>query len=207
MMPNRRREVIAGVLFLVATLAYGTGNGLVGANPGEHATIGVFLQLVAATANVFIGVLLYRTLKRESDTVAVGYLVTRIFDGAGVALGGALLPVAAWSNQAAIHPTSSLTPMLMLGHRHLFSITMMALGLGSIPMCALLVRSRLVPAWLGLLGIAGYAALLLGSVAELFDVNSHMLHYAVGGVFEIIFPAWLVAKGLRWRCLRGSEAG
>src|SRR5918998_854301 len=70
-----------------------------------------------------------------------------------------------------------------------------ALGLGSIPFCYLLYRTRLIPRWMAVLGLIGYAALLIGGLLELFGLNLSMIHFAPGGLFELILPIWLIVKG------------
>jgi hypothetical protein len=72
---------------------------------------------------------------------------------------------------------------------------MIALSLGSIPFCAVLYRTQLVPRALAVLGIVGYASLLLGSVLTLLGLDLHMIHFILGGLFELLLPLWLIAKG------------
>jgi hypothetical protein len=64
----------------------------------------------------------------------------------------------------------------------------------------LLYRSRLVPRWIAVLGLIGYPVLLLGSILTTFDVTdatqgSGQLWLVLGGLFELILPIWLIAKG------------
>jgi hypothetical protein len=64
----------------------------------------------------------------------------------------------------------------------------------------LLYRSSLVPRWIALLGLVGYPLLLLGSILTAFDVTdathgSGQVWLALGGLFELILPIWLIAKG------------
>jgi hypothetical protein len=76
-----------------------------------------------------------------------------------------------------------------------FQIAMIALGLGSIPFCYLLYRTRLIPRALSVLGLIGYAALLIGGLLELFGLNLYMIQFAPGALFELVFPIWLIVKG------------
>lgn len=64
----------------------------------------------------------------------------------------------------------------------------------------LLYRSRLVPRWIAFLGLIGYPLLLLGSILTAFDVTdatqgSGQVWLVLGGLFELILPIWLIAKG------------
>jgi hypothetical protein len=48
---------------------------------------------------------------------------------------------------------------------------------------------------MSVLGLIGYAALLIGSSLELFGLNLYMIHYLPGGLFELVLPIWLIVKG------------
>src|SRR3712207_771177 len=72
---------------------------------------------------------------------------------------------------------------------------MIALGLGSLPFCYLLYRARLVPRWMSVLGLVGYAALVAGSSLELFGNDLAMIHYLPGALFELVLPVWLIVRG------------
>jgi hypothetical protein len=205
---------IVGVLFLVATATYMAGTGLINSMltvPNYLANVypqkaqlitGVLLQFVDAAAVVGIGVLLYPILKKRSETVALGYAGTRILECAFLVLGGiGTLSLVALSQATIQAGTASASyavtsAALLVSESHTaYLIAMGVLGLGSLPFCYLLYRSRLVPRALSILGLAGYAALLVGSLLELFGLNLYMLHYVPGGLFELILPIWLILKG------------
>lgn len=205
---------IIGVLFLVATVMYILGSGLIGSMlsapdyllhiyPNRIQMItGVLFQFVDAAAVVGIGVLLFPILKKHSETVAVGYVGTRILEFAFLVLGGigtlSLIAlsqetIGAGTTQASYSLTSGA--LLTSGSHTAYLIAMSVLGLGSLPFCYLLYRSRLIPRALSVLGIVGYAVLLTGTLLELFGINLYMLHYAPGGLFELVLPIWLIVKG------------
>ena len=48
---------------------------------------------------------------------------------------------------------------------------------------------------MSVLGLIGYAALLIGSSLELFGLKLYMIDYVPGGLFELILPMWLIVKG------------
>jgi hypothetical protein len=205
---------IVGVLFLVATATYMAGTGLINsmlAVPDYLANVyperarlitGVLLQFVDAAAVVGIGVLLYPVLKKHSEAVALGYAGTRILECAFLVLGGiGTLSLVSLSQEAigagSTGASYALTSgaLLVAGSHTGYLIAMGVLGLGSLPFCYLLYRSRLVPRALSILGAAGYAALLVGALLELFGLNLYMLQYVPGGLFELILPIWLIVKG------------
>lgn len=205
---------IVGVLFLVATATYIVGTGLIGSildTPDYLAHLypnrvqmiaGVLLQFVDAAAVVGIGVLLFPILRRHSETVALGYAATRIIEFAFLVVCGiGTLSLVALSQETiqagTANASHSLTvgALLVSGSHTSYLIAMGALGMGSLPFCYLLYRSKLVPQLLSVLGLIGYAALLVGALLEIFEVNLYMLQYVPGGLFELLLPVWLIVKG------------
>lgn len=73
-------------------------------------------------------------------------------------------------------------------------------GAGGLVLSVLLLRSGLVPRWLAVLGVVGYAALLTGvafAASGLSDLDSGagFVFYVPGGVFELLLPILLLVKG------------
>ncbi len=97
---NRVTVRIVGVLILTATATYALGTGLIGSildapnylpdvYPNRiQMILGVLLQFVNCAAVVGIGVLLFPILRKFSEAIALGYVVTRIFDCAFLVIGG-----------------------------------------------------------------------------------------------------------------------
>jgi len=171
---------VVGVLLLAAFLLYGLGSTLAMSAPhGALMTVGLAMMLANCVAIVAIGVLLVPVLRPHSPAVAAVYLATRIFEAAFLAVGAfALAAGAVGVNVAA------------------YNIAMAGLGIGSLFFCAVLYRSRLVPAFLAVWGLVGYAAFAVGSLLELAGVAGAGLIAAVpGGLFEIFLAVWLIARG------------
>lgn len=212
--PFRTTAKIVGLLFLIATVSFAVGDGIQKSivdapdslqNVYQNRTgmeIGALLTFVAAVANVTIGVLLFPVLRRHSERIALGYLVTRIVDGAGVLVSGIVgLTLVALSHQTVPQGSSSaasslaLVESLVSVNETTYFVTMALLGIGAMPFCYLLYRSRLIPRPLSILGMVGYAALFVGSTAEILGVNLYLIHYIPGGLFELILPIQLIFRG------------
>jgi hypothetical protein len=71
----------------------------------------------------------------------------------------------------------------------------MSLGLGSVLMCGSLLRTRLVPRWLAVWGVVGYAIFLAGAIAELLGIPIGIALSIPGGLFELVLGIWLLVKG------------
>jgi hypothetical protein len=76
-----------------------------------------------------------------------------------------------------------------------FPLAMIALGTGSLLLCYVLYRYRLVPRALAVLGFLGYLALFASGWLEIAGESVAYALYIPGGLFEIAFPLWLIAKG------------
>jgi hypothetical protein len=75
----------------------------------------------------------------------------------------------------------------------------------------LLYRSKLVPRPLAVLGLIGYPVLLAGAVLAMFGVidvtqGAGMLAMLPGGLFELILPIWLLAKGFSHPVVTGLKS-
>lgn len=178
---TRTRARTVGALLLAAFLLYGVGNAI--ATTADHGewmrALGVGMMLANSAAVLTIGVLLVPILRPHAPTVALVYLATRIFEAAFLALGAtALLAGSAGINVVA------------------YNIAMAGLGIGSLFFCVVLYRSRLVPRFLAVWGLVGYAAFGVGSLLELAGVvGAGLVGAAPGGLFEIFFAGWLLIRG------------
>ncbi|WP_151733441.1 DUF4386 domain-containing protein ['Paenibacillus yunnanensis' Narsing Rao et al. 2020] len=215
-MKNVSRGV--GLLFLLSTGVYLLGSGLLepvldrpellaGLYP-ERTTVwaGFFLELINAIAVVAIGMLLYPILKKYNEAFALGYFGSRLIESVLLLLSAAapLLLLAlskdfiAGGNAREPYDVTAAS-MLLEGYSVFFQIAMIMLGLGSLLLCTVLYRSRLIPRFLSILGYAGYAALLVSGCLTLLGQESGSILYIPGAIFEIAFPVWLIVKGLKQR--------
>ena len=173
---------IVGTLMLAAFFLYGIGSSIATtASPGVLLAAGTVMMLLNTVAVIAIGALMLPILRPQAPGIAVGYLVTRIFEGAFLAVGAiALLAGFADANFLA------------------FNIAMAGLGIGSLFLCVALYRSGLVPRFLAVWGFVGYAAFAAGCFLELAGVaGAGLVSTVPGGLFEIFFAGWLVARGFR----------
>lgn len=143
------------------------------------------MQAVCAVAVVGIGAGLRRVLAAYHRGLAFGQFAVRILEGVViVAIGAYMLATA---NAVAYEPII-----------YLFT------GTAGLMFTTVLARTRLIPAWLAWLGVSGYIAILAVLPVELFGIASlgtfpGMLLYVPGGLFELLLPILLIARGFRRR--------
>ena len=187
----RRTARIVGVLFLAGYLAYGVGSliatGIVNSDDRSDSTAlfvtGVALMLFNSAFVIGIGVLMFPILRAHNKAIAAGYLGTRIFEGMVLAIGVVSLIVLTGSD--ASHANAAF-----------YNVAEAGLGIGSLFFCALLFRTGLVPRFLAVWGFIGYACFAGGNLLELFGVAGAGVVGAIpGGLFELTFAIWLIARG------------
>jgi hypothetical protein len=82
-----------------------------------------------------------------------------------------------------------------------YQLAMVALGVGSLMLFYLFLKSKLIPRFISIWGLVGYALLLASAVLDILGVidtvnGSGVFMYIPGGLFELlVFPIWLIVKG------------
>jgi hypothetical protein len=188
-MSQRKTAVAVGILFVVQMITYMIGAQAIRAfEDGDTAappTMGVLLTMVSGLAIVGIGLLMYPVLKQVDRRLAVWYPVLRVVEFVVSAACGVYL----------------LTQLQVVPNNHLWVYIPTAIG--GLIFTYLLFVSRLAPRPIAVLGIVGYASLLLGVPLDLLGVldivaGAGMVLLVPGGLFEfVVLPIWLIAKGFR----------
>jgi len=201
--PKRKNETIIGVLFLLATASYMLGSGLVenalkitdfSLLNAEQLKIGILFELINSAAVVGIAALTFPILRKYSESLTMIYVSSRIIESALLLIAaiGPLLLITLNRIEA-----QQLNSMLTLFASYSFQMAMISLSAGSIFFCYVLYKNKLIPRTLSVLGFIGYLLLLASSLLSIIGFENTTLLYIPGALFEIIFPFWLIIKGLR----------
>jgi hypothetical protein len=169
---------IIGSFFLLAFLLYGIGRNIFESDILAEKYTGALLIFANSIIVLLIGILLRKFLLKYNVFVGNIYLLTRIFEA--IALASIIL---------------SIIPSVNISLNIGYFLAMIALGIGSIPMCFILLKHRIVPKWLAIWGITGYAIFAFGFIMELFGKEWSMYLLGLGGLWEIYFALWLIIKG------------
>jgi len=219
--PYRRTAVLVGALFLISTATFILSNALITPLLGSHnflAAVATHSQLMIAatlialiegTATVGIALALYPILKRQHPALALGYAGMRIVELAiaavGFGLGGLLLVTL--SATATNGASSETLGTLLVALRHwTLMLVYVYTALGGLMLSYMLLRNRLVPRWLAVLGLIGYPALLLVAVLDMLGIvdtvaGLGLVGLVPGGLFEFLLPIWLFVRGFNLTAL------
>ena len=74
-------------------------------------------------------------------------------------------------------------------------IAFIFVGLAGVLLNALFYRATLVPRWIAVWGLVGYAILCCGMVSDLMGSGLGLVSSLPGGLWEVFIGGWLLAKG------------
>jgi hypothetical protein len=216
----RKTALVAGIFYLITfisipTLAlYGPVKNhrdwILSSGGHTGVLVGGFLEVIVALAGIGTAVTLYPVLKRQNEGIALGFVTSRLLEGAMIFAGVASLlslvtmrhapGAAAGANAAALVATGASHVAVynwtfLLGQSLMPAINAILLG-------TLLYRSRLVPRALPVLGLIGAPLLLTADLATLFGGIGQQSSWALLGAlpvaaWEFSLGVWLVVKGFR----------
>ncbi|MHA6783130.1 DUF4386 domain-containing protein [Pseudonocardia saturnea] len=214
---TRKTAALVGMLFLYATGAFIVANALttgvlsrpdfLAGAAAETTTLAAGALLLSGQFGVVgIAVLLFPLLKRHGESLALAHVGFRVAELAAslfyLAVPLLVIQLGAGLRDGTVDAAASTGLGALLQAQHGVAILMIYLVTTAAGMCmaTLLYRSRLIPRWIATLGVIGYPVLLAGCALDLFGVvevtqGVGLVALVPGGLFELILPIWLIAKG------------
>ena len=216
--PDRTTAVLVGALFLLSTATFIVSNALITPLLGSHNVLAAIadqrqvmiaatlLGLIEGIATVGIALALYPILKGQHPALALGYAGMRIAELAIAAVGFGLggLVLVTLSGTATSGANAEMVAAL-IGLRHwTLMLVYVYTGVGGVMLSYMLLRTRLIPRGLSVLALVGYPALLLAAVLDVLGIvdtvaGAGVLGLVPGGLFELLLPIWLFARGFSRR--------
>lgn len=214
-MKNERTvATLVGILYIIGTAAgvasAVVGEGVSGARDAIAAVAGNAgpavltgsLVLVMAVALAVIPALMFPILKRESEVLAVGYVIFRggleVLLTIAAALSWLVLPVVARLAEEAAGAVSSQYSAfgtLALGAlAPIAGVTSIVFVIGAVMLYYAMFRLQLVPRWLSGWGLVGCAPYMVAGVIGLFGVAPALLFVPLA-LQEMVMGVWLIVKG------------
>lgn len=212
----RRTALIAGALYVLTFISipvlvlYGPvhdHNYIIGPGPDNGVMYGGMLELIVALAGIGTAITLYPVVKRQNQSLALGFVATRTLEASLIFVGVvSLLSVVTLRQNFAGAGGPSLVPTgsaLVAVYDWTFT-----LGQGLMPVAnavllgTLMYRSGLVPRAIPLLGLIGAPILLASKVATILGIDEGVstwsgLAAVPVAVWELSLGLWLLIKGFR----------
>jgi len=168
--------------------------------------LGVFSVLIMAIGIVFIAIAFYPIIKKQSETIALSYVVLRTIECILLLLGSICYLYVIALGKEYIQKTDiseyivSVSLAIKIKY-YGYQLAMIVLGFGSILLNYSMFKSKIIPRFLSIWGLIGYFCLLLSAILDicgLIDTTSGLgaILYVPGGLWEmIVFPLWLFING------------
>jgi 4-amino-4-deoxy-L-arabinose transferase-like glycosyltransferase len=220
--PLRRTAMIAGGLYLLTFAAsiparfffldpvLSDPGYIVGPGADTRVLVGGLLDMVNALACIATAVVLFSVVKRQNETLAIGFVTSRLLEAAIISVGVvSLFAVVTLRQDVAGAAGADESAMTAIGASlvaiyewtFLFGPNVMA-AVNALLLGTLMYRSGLVPRAIPLIGLIG-APLLLASVTGVvfgthdLDAGLHVLAAAPIAFWELSLGVYLVVKGFK----------
>ena len=218
---QRRTARIAGWWFVVtfatsipALLLYGPvldhADYILGSGADARISLGAFLEILLAIANIATAVTLYPILKRQSEAISLGYVTLRVIES-GIILAGVVSLLSVVTLRDDLSGTGADSGTLTVVGQTLVAFHDWTFLLGP-QFCAgfgnglllgyLLYGSNLVPRRMALLGlIGGPMAVFAGTLVLFGAIEQQTAAQFIITVPELVWEAslgiWLIVKGFK----------
>jgi membrane-bound metal-dependent hydrolase YbcI (DUF457 family) len=231
MTANRRYAVVAGLLFILATVADLISRVVlvqpilsapvdlakISANE-DQVLLGALFLFIGAAAAAGIAIALYPVLRKHSEGLALGSVGFRLIEGAlyiGIVV--CLLVLATLSRESANTGVAASSAyevrvvLVMAARDSLGEVAVLAFGLGALMYYWVFYQSRLVPRWLSAWGLVAIASLMLSGLLVMFGVIEPLSPPQVVlalPIFlqEMVLAVWLIAKGFNPAAIAAEPA-
>jgi Domain of unknown function (DUF4386) len=218
---TRKIAVIAGVFFLITEIAAIAGRLLYNpilnhpgyiAGPGADTRVflGALSEVILVIAVIGTAVTLYPIVKRQNESVALGYVCGRLMEAAVIVTGIiSVLSVVKLRQDYAGTAGTNAAPLTTVGkslvaiHDWTFLLgPALILGVNTLLLAYLMYRSELVPRFIAVLGLVGGPLICVSATAVMFGAYGQTS--AVGTItaipvfaWEVSLAVWLIAKGFK----------
>lgn len=163
----------------------------------------ILLDMLTALGVIFLGAILFLTLKKQNEKMALTALGFYILEGALLAASRAeafsLLRMS--QEYVATGQPAYLQTLANLALESMdfagFTLHMLAFCSGAILFYFLLYKSRVVPVVLSLWGLITVVPLLVGTLLGLFDYQVPFFVAVPYIPFELVIGVWILVKGIK----------
>jgi len=228
---NRKTAIVAGILFIFATVVGLLSNvaflkpildapdylGKIFASENQI-LIGSLLHIIASFACAGIAIALYPVLRKFNEGLALGSVGFRIgeailyvFGSIGVLM---LLPLSQEFIKAGMPGTSyfqTLANSLLSMHDWTGILAVITFGPGALMYYAIFYKSKLIPRWLSGWGLIAATLCLISGILVMFNIIEFFTPVQIAinipiGLQEMVLAVWLIAKGFNLTAATSGSA-
>jgi len=216
--PYKKNAIAIGILFIIATAFLFVGDSFYGpvldtpdylqvAYPNRiSAVIGMLIEFSCILAIPLIPVFAYPVLRKHSETLALAYVVFRLFEAVLFVLVDitklALIKVsqlylAAESSNAAM--IESIGATIQGWNEWAWVFYVLIFGFGALIFYFALYQSKLLPRWISIWGLIAIVMMMASALLAMFAVKLPDAIFGLLvipiGVQEMVMALWLIVKG------------
>ena len=216
----RKLALAGGVLYLMtfafsipAVFLYGPVLSdpayILSAGADSQVLLGALFDLITALACIGTAVALYPVIRRQSEAASIGFVATRIFEGAVIVIGVVCLMAVVWLRQAGAAAGTDASALVAVGQGLVAVRDVTFLvgpgvmpGLNALLLGYVLYRSRLVPRAIPAMGLIGAPVFLASATLSILGLQEQvsvlpLIALPLIFVWELSLGLWLTFKGFR----------
>ena len=163
----------------------------------------ILVDMLTALGIIFLGVVLYLTLRDQNEKMALVALGFYILEAGLLAISriAAFAFIGISQEFAAAGSSANLLSMGNLALKSMdfggSTLHMLTFCLGGILFYYLLDKARIVPRFLSLWGLVTVFPMLIATISELFGTVLPIYFYILYVPFELVIAIWILAKGIK----------
>ena len=216
---TRKIAVVAGVFFLftevtaiASLLLYGAvlnvPNYLATGGDDTRVFLGALSEVMLVIANVGTAVTLFPIVKRQNESIALGYVCGRLLEATIIVIGIlSLLSIVTLRQDFAGTTGTNSASLAAVGQSlvaiHAWTFLFgpnIILGLNTLMLAYLMYASRLVPRFIAVLGLIGGSVIFASAIAVMFGLYQQTSTLGlIAGLpvlaWEVTLAIWLIVKG------------
>ena len=214
----KKNAIIIGILFIIATAFLFVGGAFYGpvldtpdylqvAYPNRiSAVIGMLIEFSCILSIALIPVFAYPVLRKHSETLALAYIVFRLFEAVLFVLVDitklslikvSQLYLAAESSTAAM--IESIGATIQGWNEWAWVFYVLIFGFGALIFYVALYQSKLLPRWISIWGLIAIVMMMTSALLAMFGVELPDAIFGLLvvpiGVQEMVMAVWLIVKG------------
>lgn len=193
-MNSKQRDRIIGLLFISAFPLYGGGTALL---DSSSPALGLSFILGNSLVVIIIGRMLQKIViatstQGQNEIAAHVYFSVRLLEALLLAIAGCIT----YRYNVRVDDVTEVTSKFTVSPFY-YRVSMVGLGIGSLPLLTALMRTKLIPHWLGWFGLVAYTLIACGNIASTITDDEQVgltLQYP-GALFELTFAMFLIVSG------------